>query len=320
MRDRLNNFEVSVVIPMYNEEEYIGECLKSVVCQDFDSYEIIVVDDGSTDNGPEIAEEILKASEVPYRIIRQKNRGVGQARNSGIENSNGRFIVFIDSDDWVKENHLKCLHGAVEGNDLAFTGLAKIDENKQIIRESRLENKSISVMDFIVLELEMKLPFNFCQIMYRKDSITQMFSKKAVYGEDTEFALKNIINSMRIGICSDITYFYRQHESSSTNNVSFRRFEFVQILEGLQSYFKDYPQLSMLIERNRIPKAIFGNMMYFIYNGYDCNEVLEEMERLDFYDKLEMFEGDGKFKLKTRLFLLNPKLYIKMWKKFKNSI
>ena len=316
----MNKIDVSVVVPMYNEQTYIAECLNSIVSQDFSSYEIILVDDGSTDNGLEIAEGILKDTEIRHKIIRQKNRGVGQARNEGIRNSSGEFIVFVDSDDWIKSNHLKCLYNSIKGNDLAFTGLAKIDENKNMIQESRLSAKSISALELIELELKMEIPFNFCQIMYRKDLIDHYFSKTVVYGEDTEFAIKNIINAETVGICNDVTYFYRQYEGSSTGKASFKRFEFIQILENLQDNFNEYPELVELTRKNRIPKAIFGNLMYFVYNDYNTDEVLEEMKRLDLFTKLGEFEGDSKFKFKSRLFLLNPKIYIKMWKKFKNSI
>ena len=78
--------------------------------------------------------------------------------------------------------------------------------------------------------------------------------------------------------------------------------------------------LADLIITSRIPKAIFGNMNFFFYNDYDFDEVLAKMKELDLLDKLSKFEGDSKFKNKIRLFLLNPKLYYKMWKKLKNSI
>ena len=320
MRDKLNNIDISVIVPLYNGAKYIAECLNSIISQDFNSYEIILIDDGSTDDGLEIAKNILKKTSIPNKIIQQDNHGVGYTRNIGIENSNGRFIVFVDCDDTISKNHLKCLYKAIENNDFAFTGLSKIDENRNTIQENKLEGTSIDSLDLIKLELTMKNPFNFCQLMYKKDLIKELFLTDAVYGEDTDFALKNLINGNTVGICNDITYFYRQHSQSSINKVDFKRFEFIETLENLQIYFKDYPQLTNLIETNRIPKAIFGNMLYFFVNDYEYNSVIAEMERLNLFSKLEKFEGDTKFKFKTKLFLLNPKLYIKMWKRFKNSI
>ena len=79
-------------------------------------------------------------------------------------------------------------------------------------------------------------------------------------------------------------------------------------------------ELADLIITSRIPKAIFGNMNFFFYNNYDFNEVLDKMKELDLLTKLSKFQGDSKFKLKIKLFLLNPKLYYKIWRKLKNSI
>ena len=78
--------------------------------------------------------------------------------------------------------------------------------------------------------------------------------------------------------------------------------------------------LANLIKTSRSPRAIFGNMNFFFYNSYDFNEVISKMNELNLFEKLSKFQGDSKFKLKIRLFLLNPKLYYIIWRKFKNSI
>ena len=78
--------------------------------------------------------------------------------------------------------------------------------------------------------------------------------------------------------------------------------------------------LPYLIYTSRIPRAIFGNMNYFFYNDYNFDEVINQMEKLDLFNKLSMFKGDKKFTIKIKLFLFNPKLYYEVWKKFKNSI
>lgn len=78
--------------------------------------------------------------------------------------------------------------------------------------------------------------------------------------------------------------------------------------------------MANLIITSRIPKAIFGNMNYFFYNDYDFDETILKMHQLDLFTKLSKFEGNSKFKFKIKLFLLSPKIYYKMWKKFKNSI
>ena len=106
----MDNYKVSVIVPVYNAEEYIGATLDSIINQDFNSYEIIVVDDGSTDQSPEIISEKLTKSTADYRIIRQDNAGVSSARNRGMQEATGEYLVFIDADDYVTGNHLSELY------------------------------------------------------------------------------------------------------------------------------------------------------------------------------------------------------------------
>lgn len=101
---KLNMSFFSVIIPLYNKENHIENTLKSVLDQTFDGYEIIIVNDGSTDNGPEIAKNI---NDSRIRILNQQNQGVSAARNKGIEHSNGTLIAFLDADDYWFPNHLE---------------------------------------------------------------------------------------------------------------------------------------------------------------------------------------------------------------------
>lgn len=321
------DYAVSVIIPVYNAESYIEETLKSVINQDFKNFEIIIVNDGSTDSSLNIIENILNDSHIPNKIINQENKGVSQARNIGLENAQGEYIIFVDDDDIISKNHISCLFENTQNNDGSFTKMLKINEMGDIIENmdifSKINEKSqISAIDLIKLELKMEIPFSFCQIMYKKELITEKFNMKAIYGEDTEFALKNLINMDTLGLCPKATYFYKQRESSSTNKAEFKRFYFINILEDLANYYikNDHKELADLIKTNRIPKAIFGNLMYFFYKNYDYLEIMDEMNQLKLFNKLKNFKGESKFNFKIKLFLFNPKLYYKIWKKFKDDV
>ena len=119
----MNKIKVSVIIPVYNCDEYIGATLKSVINQDFDSYEIIVIDDGSTDNSLDIINDTLKDCEIPYKVVHQENGGVSVARNRGISISAGEYLVFVDADDYIRENHLSELYN--ENYDFSLIQFAK---------------------------------------------------------------------------------------------------------------------------------------------------------------------------------------------------
>lgn len=319
----MNNIKVSVIIPVYNCAEYIGTTLNSVINQDFDDYEIIVIDDGSTDSSLEIINETLEGCDVCHNIIHQENAGVSVARNNGIHASNGQYLVFVDADDYISENHLSELYNP--DYDFSLVQFAK-KEGDSISVPNSFSFNEISTEDFIRKELNMEILFNFFQLSYRADVIRDneiYFTPGVVYGEDTEFALKALSCSDRIHISNEVTYYYVQRSDSAIKTTQFKRFDIVFIFENLADFYRSRgnDDLADMIICSRIPKAIFGNMNYFLFNGYDFEDVIGVMKKKDLFSKLKKYRGqDRKFKLKLRLFLLNPKLYYKIWFRFKNSI
>jgi glycosyltransferase involved in cell wall biosynthesis len=318
----MDNFNVSVIVPVYNTSEYIGKTLDSIISQDFDSFEIIVVDDGSTDNSLEIINRCFDGCKIPHKVIHQENAGVSVARNVGIDESQGDYLVFVDGDDYISKNHLSGLYNGK--TDFSLTLYAK-KEGDKLTNVDAYSQDVISAYDFIQMELNMQITFNFFQLMYKADIIKDndvRFTPGTVYGEDTEFAHKALNYGDEIAVNNEVTYYYIQHPDSAIKTTEYRRFGIVEIFEGIAEFYRknNKPELADLIITSRIPRAIFGNMNFFFYNGYDFDEVLGKMKELNLLEKLSKFEGDSKFKMKIRLFLLNPKLYYKLWKKFKNSI
>lgn len=318
----MDNFDVSVIVPVYNCEEYIGTTLDSIINQDFKNFEVIVIDDGSTDRSLEIIKEKLSKSLISHQIIHQENSGVSSARNAGISKATGKYLVFIDGDDYVTGNHLSELYNGK--SDFSLVQFIKKDGDR-LSTPYHFSKEFMSCEDFIKKELNMEMPFTFCQLMYKTSIIKDngiKFNPDLVYGEDIDFALRALIYGDEVTISNEATYYYLQHPQSAINTSEFRRFEVIEIFEGIADFYKSKGRddLANLVITSRIPKAIFGNMNYFFYNGYDFDRVLNKMKELDLLTKLSRYEGDGKFKSKIRLFLLSPKIYYKTWKKLKNSI
>lgn len=318
----MDNIKISVILPVFNEQDYISATLDSIFNQDFKDFEVIVVDDGSTDNTLKIVEEKFLNSTIHHKIIHQKNNGVSSARNRGIEESCGEYIVFVDGDDYILTNHLSSLYN----NEYDFSLIQMVKkENDNVTDPHIYEIDEIATEEFIRQEFLMNIPFNFVQLSYKADIIKKhnlKFREDVSYGEDTDFAIRALSYGTSIKISNEITYYYLQHQDSLINTSKLKRFDFIQVLEDLSSFFKkqNKNELSELIITSRIPRAIFGNMNYFFYNDYDYDEVINKMNELNLFDKLANFKGDRKFGLKIKLFIFNPKLYYKLWKKFKNSI
>lgn len=318
----MDNIKVSIILPVFNEQDYIQSTLESIINQNFDSFEVIIIDDGSTDNTLKIVEDTFNDLTIPHQIVHQENNGVSSARNKGISLARGEYIVFVDGDDYILTNHLAQLYNP--GHDFSLIQMVK-KENENLTNPHYYEFDEINTRDFIKLELEMKIPFNFVQLSYKTEIIKKYdikFREDVSYGEDTDFALKALSYGNSIKISNEITYYYIQRPESLIRTSKLKRFDYIPVLEDLAIFFEkqNLNDLAELIHTQRIPKAIFGNMNYFFYNNYDYDDVIKKMKDLDLFKKLSNFKGDKKFSLKIRLFLLNPKLYYIMWKKFKNTI
>ena len=139
----MKNIKISILVPVYNVEQYLPRCIESVLAQDFQYWEMILVDDGSPDKCPQICDEYAKKDER-IRVVHKVNGGLVSARLAGFENSIGKYLMFLDSDDYLLPNALSVLYNKikegydiVKGNDIRFNG----DWNK--IEKPRLVGKEI---------------------------------------------------------------------------------------------------------------------------------------------------------------------------------
>jgi len=123
---------ISIIIPVYNVEKYLRQCLDSIVSQTFTDFECICVNDGSTDNSLSILQEYAN-KDKRLKIVSQKNEGNYSARNRGIKLSNSEYITFIDSDDWIENNYLEKLYSNITVNDDVVICVFKTYETKDNI-------------------------------------------------------------------------------------------------------------------------------------------------------------------------------------------
>ncbi|MBQ2961730.1 glycosyltransferase family 2 protein [Methanobrevibacter sp.] len=340
----MSEIRLSVIVPSYNSSNTIERLIHSLSNQIFKDFEIVFIDDNSTDNTADTIVKTLENSSIPYQlIVNETNRGPGYSRNRGLEKANGDHIVFIDSDDIVREDHLSTFYDNIKGHDSVFLKGLKVDDEGNlfdfkvdrfdpIIELSIRNDHVLKATDMINMEMLMEIPFSFVLLLYKKEIILKnniRFNEEFNYGEDTEFAIRYLSNCDDVKFVNKYTYYYYQEEDSISRFSSLDRLESVQLFEGLYGYFNEFSHpvfadLSEKLIHSRIPKFILGNMNYFFYNDYDKDEIFKKMDELDLFNKLKEFKvyskEDWKFKLKVVLFSLSPDVYYKLWKRFKNRI
>lgn len=139
--------KISAIVPVYNTERYVGRCIDSVIAQTYTDWELILVDDGSTDRSSEILDN-YQNKDSRIKVIHQENSGPGLARNIGIENIHGDYTVFIDSDDIIKKDYFYKL--SLETADVVFIDINQVDEDFNVLRNECMSGyQSLSKDDFI---------------------------------------------------------------------------------------------------------------------------------------------------------------------------
>lgn len=274
---------ISVVIPVYNVEEYIERCVDSVISQTYKNIEIILVDDGSPDNCPKICDDYAK-KDKRVKVIHKKNGGLSDARNAGINIAKGKYISFIDSDDYVEKEYIKVLYETLikYNADMSISSHEAIYDNGTIIDNSTNEEevftpeiifKRILYSDGIDLSAWAKL--------YKIELFSDIKYPVGRIFEDAATTYKLIDKSQIIAVKSVPTYKY-MIRSNSISNCSFspKKMDLIISTKEMCDYIKkNYPALSPACDR-RLAYAYLSTLSQ-LANTND-NYPKEKQEILDY--------------------------------------
>ncbi|PIC63990.1 hypothetical protein CSV79_08705 [Sporosarcina sp. P13] len=235
-----DNIKVSVVIPVYNLEQYIERCIKSVINQNLKEIEIIIVNDGSSDNSAKI---INKYQKEDYRIIaiNQENSGVSSARNRGIEIATGEYITFVDGDDYINNTTLEEMYSIAESekNDLVFCFLSN-DRQKDMSKKTHIERSEICLKHMI----EGKRARTASGILFKLSLLKRYnikFETDLHYGEDFLFTIYSLIKTKKnVGIIPEYLYKVEERLGSATRKFDINRFKQISLLSTkIEDSFKE---------------------------------------------------------------------------------
>lgn len=208
---------VSVIIPVYNVEKYIEKCMRSILGQTFDDFEIIVVIDGSTDESENIVRELKKEYPEKIKIITQEKKGPGAARNAGIAAADGDYLLFVDSDDYISPNLMASAYGkAVETqSDIVAFDVIYVDENgKHLRRKSAVysDNESILKEPGRLLILPCLWNKLYKKSLFDKNNVS--IPENILMGEDLAVNAELLSSAQKITHLAEPLYFYVQRSGS----------------------------------------------------------------------------------------------------------
>lgn len=227
------NEKISIIVPAYNCQEYIKECIDSLINQTYKNTEIIVIDDGSTDK----TTEILKTYHDKIDLIIQSNSGVSAARNTGIKAATGKYCMFVDSDDWIDQDMISQMMQYVQQNVIVRCGMVLEYPHKKEVRNIVKKNTLFTarqVQDLFIHTYDLSGPV--CQLIKRED-IKNLFQEDISYGEDFLFNYQNYGNN-DVLLLKDNFYHYRIVENSMTNSLDLNK-----IMKVCEDILKVYPVL-----------------------------------------------------------------------------
>jgi glycosyltransferase involved in cell wall biosynthesis len=219
--------KVSVIVPVYNVSIYLDQCLKSITAQTLEDIEIIVINDGSSDDSSEICEKYASA-DSRIRFYNQDNIGLGETRNRGIDLSRGEYLAFVDSDDYLGENYIESLYEEAEhskaditqGEDIMFfedTGEQNVEMDLSKIHNVKLNKNNAEefLRDTFFTHIYKHYAWNK---LYRADFIKKnnlrFGDNKKIFAEDTWFQLQALHFEPYIAFSHGTYYYYRQRKSS----------------------------------------------------------------------------------------------------------
>ena len=206
---------ISVIVPVYRAQEYLADCVNSLLAQTFQDFELLLVDDGSPDECPRLCEAFAQ-KDSRVRVLHQENQGVSAARNTGIETARGAFLAFVDADDWVEPAFLQRLYACIGDAQIALCGVA--------------DGAPFSPPAERFTRSEMRLrPSRYAQLAYTNYAINKLYRRELLLptgprfdpamrrGEDAAFVAACLQKCDAFAACPELLYHYRANDDSATH-------------------------------------------------------------------------------------------------------
>lgn len=227
--------KVSIIVPVYNVEQYLEKCLNSLVNQTIKDFEIIIVNDGTKDSSQKIIDKYAKNYSFIKSYIKE-NGGLSSARNYGIKKATGEYLAFVDSDDYVTEDMYEKMYQKAKEKDfdMVVCDLNYIYPDKKIKATSNIKEDTTNIKE-TMLNI---YPAAWNKII-KRSVVKDIFFKEGIWFEDVEYIYRVLPKITSIGVVQEPFYQYLQREGSITKKVDKRIYNYIDNLNGLVSYYKE---------------------------------------------------------------------------------
>ncbi len=313
---------ISIIVPVYNSEKYLEKCIKSIIAQTYTEWELILVDDGSSDNSAFICDSY--SSEYNNIIaIHKKNGGVSSARNLGLEICKGDYVSFVDSDDYIHPQFLEILYFLIKLNDADISQCRSKFVKKYHEKNSIVENLNNLQYEIIDRDEAAYRCVKSKNALYYCIACDKLFSKKIINticfpdiknAEDVQYCIEAIFNASKIVICDLDLYYYFKHPGSATTSSAYLSENLITVF----NYF-DMKCKSFMFNKEMIDEVLEASFMTKLdslledyWNAYRLKDKQRMIYTKELCIKMQMDAKNKDYQLRKKsvLFQINPILLI----------
>ncbi len=318
----MNNYPlISVIIPCYNAEKTLARCLSSVLQQSYDRLEIIIIDDGSTDNSSAIYQDFQRRNHR-IRYIIQENSGVSSARNKGVKIAKGDYICFVDSDDWVEPNYCEALYQILirEQADISIVEASYEDEDGNVVFNKNISEEAVydgkrALQILLEDDIIQSHPWGK---LYKSSFFNDVhFPENLKCFEDYSTLFKVFDQALTVAKSNQKLYHYIQHQDSLSHNLSPQTAFYFYL--AIMDVFKFWQQNEEIKNNPKITKNIIRKLLMVlkrIIRQTTAEEMRPEKEAMrksfQAFLKYSVFEIGLEYYFYVRLYYHQPKLYTKI--------
>lgn len=292
---------LSIIVPVYNTREYLDECIQSIVSQDYTNWELILIDDYSTDGSGDLLDQWEKKDSRIRVIHKTGNSGVSDSRNIALKMAKGDYIGFVDSDDWIEPEMYSKMCELLEKTDAdaVFGGYNRIEESGTVrIHTKEPNGKMFSVDDALLQIMPQRGAGRYNMFLwdklFRRSVLSKegeliLFDSNYLYGEDVLWLTEVLLNCTNITFCQECGYNYRATRSNNTWSAmnNYRSIEYcLSAMETNQRILQLLQKAESKAENNQLQRVLYYQRYTFRTAAKHKNQKLYRIYRKDYYPSL----------------------------------